>query len=263
MPEGRDMDGCISPRREAVHMSSCLTDAESVLAGTAGTPHTKPSHVKEGTGCLVEIGFPFERTISAPVTPVFHGVTVGPAVCLPHSCPCPDAGRPFRRLASRCGLGARRVQRRWLSGLPAHPGLCGQEARLLAADAALRVLGSGTSLRTGLQADFVSGDHQNDSSLPSKWAITGVVMGFTLLQATDSSAVTIMALFVGQKMGGELIWAGIALGVAAALEIPALLVIGRLSRHLSGTVLITSGCMAGILYYAAMTFVADPITLLL
>ncbi len=159
----------------------------------------------------------------------------------------------------------------WVAGPPLAAlmvGALGSRAILpaLAAVALLNLVATGAALRretTADKADFVSGDHQTDSPLTSKWAVTGVVIGFTLLQATDSSAVTIMALFVGQRMGGELIWAGIALGVAAALEIPALLVIGRLSRNLSGTVLITSGCIAGILYYAGMTFVADPITLLL
>ncbi|MCX8454298.1 MFS transporter [Paenarthrobacter ureafaciens] len=102
----------------------------------------------------------------------------------------------------------------------------------------------------------------DDGPLASRLAVIGVVIAFTILQATDSSAVTIMALFVDQKMDGQLIWAGIALGVAAALEIPALLAIGRLSRSIPEKRLIASGCIAGVLYYTGMTFAVDPIALL-
>jgi SET family sugar efflux transporter-like MFS transporter len=63
-------------------------------------------------------------------------------------------------------------------------------------------------------------------------------------------------------MGEGLIWAGIALGASAALEIPALLIIARLNRKYSGKALIASGCLAGFAYYAGMTLVADPITLI-
>jgi SET family sugar efflux transporter-like MFS transporter len=57
-------------------------------------------------------------------------------------------------------------------------------------------------------------------------------------------------------------WAGAALGVAAALEIPALLVIGRLSRRVSAPWLLASGCAAGIVYYTAMAYAQGPLMLL-
>ncbi|MGO4249768.1 MFS transporter [Paenarthrobacter sp. RAF54_2] len=101
-----------------------------------------------------------------------------------------------------------------------------------------------------------------DVPVPAKLAVIGAVIGFIALQATDSAAVTIMALFVNERIGEGLIWAGIALGASAALEIPALLYIGRLSRKYSGKALIASGCLAGLAYYAGMTFVADPATLI-
>ncbi|WP_224166872.1 MFS transporter [Arthrobacter sp. StoSoilA2] len=102
----------------------------------------------------------------------------------------------------------------------------------------------------------------DDGPIPAKLAVIGVVVGFIVLQATDSAAVTIMALFVNERMGQGLIWAGVALGASAALEIPALLFVGRLSRKYSGKALIASGCLAGLAYYAGMTFVADPATLI-
>jgi SET family sugar efflux transporter-like MFS transporter len=72
-----------------------------------------------------------------------------------------------------------------------------------------------------------------------------------------------MSLFVTAQLGLPVIWAGITLGAAALLEIPALWLIGRLSRRFSGYALIISGCVAGVLYYSAMAFVRDPATLIM
>ena len=89
-------------------------------------------------------------------------------------------------------------------------------------------------------------------------AVVAVVIAFIALQATNSAAVSIMSLFVTQRLDLALIWSGIALGASALLEIPALLVIGRLSRRVSSHVLVISGCVTGAGYYVAMAFVADP-----
>ncbi len=94
-------------------------------------------------------------------------------------------------------------------------------------------------------------------------AVIAVVIGFIALQATNSAAVSIMSLFVTERLGLALIWSGIALGASALLEIPALLIIGRLSQRISSHTLIMSGCITGTVYYIAMAFVADPITLIL
>ncbi|WP_051423247.1 MFS transporter [Arthrobacter sp. MA-N2] len=96
----------------------------------------------------------------------------------------------------------------------------------------------------------------------SKTGVAAVVVSFIALQATNSAAVSIMGLFVTRGLGVDVIWAGIALGVSAALEIPALFLIGRLSRRFSSRALIASGCVAGFAYYAAMAFVSNPATLI-
>jgi SET family sugar efflux transporter-like MFS transporter len=57
-------------------------------------------------------------------------------------------------------------------------------------------------------------------------------------------------------------WAGIALGVAAALEVPALLVIGRLGERHSHLALIAGSCVAGIAYYLGLAFVTGPTILI-
>ncbi|GGL16159.1 MFS transporter [Mangrovihabitans endophyticus] len=92
--------------------------------------------------------------------------------------------------------------------------------------------------------------------------IIAVVVVFIALQATNSATVSIMSLFVTDRMGLDVAWAGVALGVAAGLEIPALLLIGKLSGRVPVTRLLLSGCLAGVAYYAAMAFAAGPVLLL-
>ncbi|WP_350004228.1 MFS transporter [Pseudarthrobacter sp. WHRI 8279] len=159
----------------------------------------------------------------------------------------------------------------WVAGPPLAVfivGAFGSRAILLAlaAIALLNLLATGatafrhkgTHPKRGIPADRTA----EEGPVPPKMVVAGVVTGFVVLQATDSAAVTIMALFVSERMGEGLIWAGIALGASAALEIPALLIIARLNRKYSGKALIASGCLAGFAYYAGMTLVADPITLI-
>jgi SET family sugar efflux transporter-like MFS transporter len=101
-----------------------------------------------------------------------------------------------------------------------------------------------------------------DNQTMSKAGIAVIVAAFIALQAANSAAVSIMSLFVTETLGLDVIWAGIALGVAAGLEIPALLLIGRLSYRFSNLRLIASGCVVGIVYYSAMVFVPGPVLLI-
>jgi MFS transporter, SET family, sugar efflux transporter len=96
----------------------------------------------------------------------------------------------------------------------------------------------------------------------SRRRIAVLLVVFVALQATNSAVVSIMALFVTDRMGLPVGWAGAALGVAAALEIPALLTIGRLSRRFPAPWLLASGCVAGIVYYTAMAYARGPVMLL-
>jgi MFS transporter, SET family, sugar efflux transporter len=89
-----------------------------------------------------------------------------------------------------------------------------------------------------------------------------IVAAFVLLQAANATVTSIMTLFVTETMRIDVIWAGIALGVAAGLEVPALVLIGRLSLRFSSLRLISTGCVTGIVYYVAMAYVTGPVMLI-
>ena len=93
-------------------------------------------------------------------------------------------------------------------------------------------------------------------------AVVLIVAAFVLLQAANATVTSIMTLFVTETVGLEVIWAGIALGVAAGLEVPALVLIGKLSLRFSSLRLVATGCVAGIAYYVAMAYVTGPVMLL-
>jgi SET family sugar efflux transporter-like MFS transporter len=96
----------------------------------------------------------------------------------------------------------------------------------------------------------------------SRTAVVVIVGAFVILQATNYAVVVIMSVFVTKTLGLKLIWGGIALGVAAGVEIPALLLIGRLGRRYSDLGLIATGCLAGIAYYVGMSYVSGPVVLI-
>jgi len=99
----------------------------------------------------------------------------------------------------------------------------------------------------------------------SPFSRTGTVLilaAFIVLQATNATGMTIMTVYVTETLQLNLMWAGIALGVAAALEVPALLVIGRLGERHSHLALIAGSCVAGIAYYLGLAFVTGPTILI-
>ncbi|WP_442545678.1 MFS transporter [Arthrobacter sp. KN11-1C] len=158
----------------------------------------------------------------------------------------------------------------WVAGPPLATfimGALGNRAILLALSA-VAVLNVATtaamiSRRRAASAEDRPKAHAEEDGQPfSKSGVAAVVFAFVALQATNSAAVSIMSLFVTQGLGVDVIWAGIALGVSAALEIPALFLIGRLARRYSSRALIASGCVAGLAYYTGMAFVANPATLI-
>jgi SET family sugar efflux transporter-like MFS transporter len=89
-----------------------------------------------------------------------------------------------------------------------------------------------------------------------------IMAAFVLLQAANATGMAILTVYVTETLLLDVMWAGIALGVAAALEVPALLFIGRLSHKYSQLGLIATSCVAGIAYYLGLAFVNGPIPLI-
>ena len=102
----------------------------------------------------------------------------------------------------------------------------------------------------------------SDESPVSRAGMVLILAAFVLLQATNATGMTIMTVYVTETLHLDVMWAGIALGVAAALEVPALLLIARLSERYSYLGLIATSCLAGIAYYLGLAFVTGPILLI-
>lgn len=92
--------------------------------------------------------------------------------------------------------------------------------------------------------------------------LVAVVIALTGLQAANAGAVTTMPLLVTDRLALAAVWAGLALGVCAALEIPALLLVGRLSRRFSSTTLLAAGAVIGAVYYSLVPFASGVVGLL-
>src|SRR5215207_2423905 len=111
-------------------------------------------------------------------------------------------------------------------------------------------------------AETTSAAATRDESPVGRLGVVLITAAFILLQATNATAMMIMTVYVTETLRLNVMWAGIALGVAAALEVPALLLSGRLSNRFSHLALLTTSCLAGIAYYLGLTFVTGPIPLI-
>lgn len=58
-----------------------------------------------------------------------------------------------------------------------------------------------------------------------------VTASFVLLQATNTTSMSFLAVYVPQTVSIDVVRAGIALGVAAGLEVPALMIVARLTTR--------------------------------
>jgi len=158
----------------------------------------------------------------------------------------------------------------WVAGPPLATLIIGRlgTRAVLAALAMVALLNVATTVamltgRTRQQPAPPSSAESPEAGAPmSRARVATVTGGFVVLQATNATVVSIMGLFVTDTLGIDVMWSGAALGVAAALEIPALLAIGRLTRRFSDLALIASGCLAGVAYYAVMAVVSGPNLLL-
>ena len=159
----------------------------------------------------------------------------------------------------------------WVAGPPLATfiiGWFGNRAILLAV-AAVAVLNITTTMimirhRRTARAAGVSAPppHVGDEPPVGRLVIVLITAAFVLLQATNATGMIFLTLYVTETLRLDVFWAGIALGVAAALEVPALLLVGRLTERFSSLGLVATGCLAGIAYYVGLAFVTGPFGLI-
>ena len=158
----------------------------------------------------------------------------------------------------------------WIAGPPLATliiGTFGNRAILLAIGAVAVLVIATTAVMISQQSAVPDHDSsakaaEGDHLALRRRGVALIVAAFVLLQAANATVTSIMTLFVTETMRIDVIWAGIALGVAAGLEVPALVLIGRLSLRFSSLRLIVTGCLAGIAYYVAMAYVTGPAMLI-
>lgn len=160
----------------------------------------------------------------------------------------------------------------WVAGPPLATfiiGWFGNRAILLAIGA-VAVLNIATTMIMIRQrrADRVAGDDRpaaaptRDESPVGRAGIVLITAAFVLLQATNGTGMTILTIYVTQTLQLDVMWAGVALGTAAALEVPALILIGRLTERFSSLGLIVTSSLAGIAYYVGLALVTGPVALI-
>ena len=159
----------------------------------------------------------------------------------------------------------------WVAGPPLAAflmGLLGDRA-VLWAIAGIAVAAFGVTIamirgRTVAPRPAVDADTSDDRMVDAvrRPEVARVLAVFVVLNAAITACVSALPLLVTQRLGLDLVWAGAALGTAAALEIPILLLLGRHSVRVGQRRLVAAGCVAGIAYYAAMTLVSGPVGLL-
>lgn len=148
----------------------------------------------------------------------------------------------------------------WVAGPPLATLILGASGShgILAAIAAVALLNLATTmllLRVRRRGASVEGlpDSGSTGRVRSRWGLGLLIVAFVAMQGGNSANVAIMGLFVSKGLGLPVWWAGVILGVAAGLEVPALILIGRLSRRYSSLRLIATGTVAGTAYYLVMT----------
>jgi len=157
----------------------------------------------------------------------------------------------------------------WIAGPPLATFLIASAGAraLLPALAVLAVLNGVTTLgllarrRRNAQSGGATPGPPDDAISVSRAGVLLVALGFVLLQAANATVVSVMALFTTRDLGIDVVWSGVALGVAAAAEIPALLALGRLGGRSSDLALVVSGSVVGVAYFLLMAVVTGPVGL--
>ncbi len=97
-------------------------------------------------------------------------------------------------------------------------------------------------------------DKESAEGLPISRLVM-VVVAFVFFGAANSAMTSTMTIFTVNSLGLDVVWGGVALAVAAAIEVPFLLLLGRLSSRFTPIQLLVTGGVSGILFFASMTMV--------
>lgn len=181
-----------------------------------------------------------------------------------------DAGAATSRIVSTRAI----VSVAWMGGPPLATLVIGWAGGrgILAALVVIAVLNIATTAMMiarrrspgeGSSTGVPAGTSRPAPSPPAGRAATVLIMAaFVLFQATNATAMTFLTLYVTETVGLAILWGGITLGVAAALEVPALIIIGRLGDRIPHLRLVAIGAIAGAAYYLGLAAVTEPILLL-
>jgi SET family sugar efflux transporter-like MFS transporter len=89
-----------------------------------------------------------------------------------------------------------------------------------------------------------------------------LIATFVALGAALMAAVSSLPLLVTDELGLDVEWSGVALGTCAALEIPILVLLGRITARFGPRRVVAVGCLAGLAYYAPMVLAPSPVVLI-
>ncbi|MFT3874866.1 MAG: MFS transporter [Propioniciclava sp.] len=159
------------------------------------------------------------------------------------------------------------VSAAWVVGPPLAMMLAGAAGirSVLVAIAAASVLGIGfiVALRRRSSSVVAPAARPSDEGGPLPMGrLVLVVVTFVALQATNATSTSMMTLFTVHGLGLDPVWGGVALAVAAGIEIPALLLLGRLSARHRPLRLLIVGVIAGGLYYLGIAMVTGVVGLI-
>lgn len=98
----------------------------------------------------------------------------------------------------------------------------------------------------------------NQTAPARRGRVALALAAFTLQGCAMNVGVTVMAIFVTRQLHAAPWWAGSALGLCAGLEIPALVLAGRMGSHHGKLTLVLLGTALGTAYYAALVLVHAP-----
>ncbi len=136
---------------------------------------------------------------------------------------------------------------------------------VLVAMATVSVIGIGlvTAMRRN-SAPIVGRERrpEDPSTAVSLARLVMIVVAFVLLNAANATMTATMTLYTTNKLGIDVVWGGVALAVAALLEVPSLFLLGRLSSRYRSNQLLIAGSISGILFFVSMTMVDGVVGLL-